>query len=273
MQIHRLLKNIKTLLFLFISISIFSAETESLLAASIQKTESIRDSSFKSFIKQVNQNYGKQYASNVEKLFKALLREENFGSSEAEPRFLEFDVLKMREAAGTFQTSLIENGNTIRAEDRCKISFTPRDRCSIYIFKIETTGKIFPIFPRKEFSLQTNPLQPNRTHFVPPVKKWLSFEKCYGKEAIILSAFTKRSHEIERLMRYFKTFNTENLTANSKKTKPVKEVPIISRGINMSKKSEERKLRLPLDELASFTATEYIWKGNKFVKTLWYKRR
>jgi hypothetical protein len=271
MQTYQLLKNIRTLLFVFISVSIIVAGIEGPLDASIQEIKSVRDSSFKAFIKQVNQNYGKQYASHVQELFEVLVREEKFDPAEAGPRFLEFDVLKMRETAGTYQTAIIKDGNMMSVRDSCKISFTPRERCYIYIFKIETTGKIFPLFPRKEFSLQTNSLTPNLTYFIPPMKKWLPFDKGYGKEAIILSAFTKGNPDIERLMEYFNTFSTKNLSANKEKAKPVKEIPAISNGISGSRKSEERKLRMPFDELTTFTATEYKWEGSKFVKTLWYK--
>tara|TARA_B100000959_G_scaffold278944_1_gene338250 strand:+ start:321 stop:1142 length:822 start_codon:yes stop_codon:yes gene_type:complete len=273
MQTYQWLKNVRNLLFIIVSISIIVAEMESSLAASNQEIKSVRDSSFKSFIKQVKQNYGKQYASHVEELFEVLLREEKFDPADAGPRFLEFDVLKMKETVGTYQTAIIKDGNLISTRDNCKISFTPRERCSIYIFKIETTGKIFPLFPRKKFSQQTNSLSPNLTYFVPPMKKWLPFDKGYGKEAIILAAFTKGSYDIEKLMKYFNAFSTENLPANNEKAKPVKEIPIISKGISGLKKSEKRKLRLPFDELASFTGTEYTWKDSKFVKTLWYKRK
>ncbi len=153
------------------------------------------------------------------------------------------------------------------------ISFTPRERCNIYIFKIETTGKVFPLFPRQEFSQQTNSITPNLTYFVPPMKRWLPFDKDYGKEAVILAAFMKGNSDIERLMKYFNTFSTNNSPANNEKIKPVKEIPIISKGISGSKKSEKRKLRLPFDELETFTATEYTWQDSKFVKTLWYKRK
>jgi len=273
MQTYQLLKNIRNLLLVFISMSIIVAGIESPLAASTQEIKRVRDSSFKSFIKQVKQNYGKQYASHVEELFQILLKPEKTVLSEEGSRFLEFDVLKMRETVGTYQTAIIKNGNMMSVKDKYKISFTPRERCYIYIFKIETTGKIFPLFPRKEFSLQTNPLTPNRTHFIPPMKKWLPFDKGYGKEEIVLSAFTKGSYDIEKLMKYFNTFNTENLPANNEKPRPVKAIPIISKGIVGSKKSEERKLRLPFDQLATFTGTEYTWKDRKFVKTLWYKRK
>ncbi|MBC8550581.1 MAG: DUF4384 domain-containing protein [Candidatus Brocadiales bacterium] len=273
MQIYQSLKNIRTLLFVFISMCVIVAGIEGSLAASNLEVKNVRDSSFKSFIKQVKQNYGKQYASHAEELFEVLLREEKFDPSEAGPHFLEFDVLKMRETVGTYQTAIIKDGNMMSVRDNCKISFTPRERCYIYIFKIETTGKIFPLFPKKEFSQQTNSLTPNLTYFVPPMKKWLPLDKGYGKEAIILSAFTKGNYDIEKLMKYFNTFITENLPDNKEKAKPVKEIPIISKGISGSKKSEERKLRLPFDKLATFTATEYIWKESKFVKTLWYKRK
>ncbi len=80
----------------------------------------------------------------MEELFEVLLREEIIDPSDVEPHFLEFDVLKMRETAGTYQTAIIKDGNLISVRDNCKVSFTPRERCSIYIFKVETTGKIFP---------------------------------------------------------------------------------------------------------------------------------
>ena len=97
MQSHRLPKNTRTLLFVFITISIIAAGKGSSLAASTQETKSVRDSSFKSFIKQVNHNCGKQYASHVGELFKVLLRKEKHDSSVTGQRLLEFDVLKMRE--------------------------------------------------------------------------------------------------------------------------------------------------------------------------------
>ncbi|WP_096894830.1 DUF4384 domain-containing protein [Candidatus Scalindua japonica] len=272
MRKYQFQRKLRTLIFLFLSISIIIG-IESSLDASNREVRSVRDSTFKSFIKQVNQNYGRQYASHVEDLFHTLLKPEKTDPSEKGPRFLEFDVLKMRETAGIFQTAIIKNSNMISNRDRCKISFTPRERCYVYIFKIETTGKIFPIFPRKEFSLQTNSLTPNLTYFVPPMKKWLSFNKDYGKEAIILSAFIKENYDIEKLMKYFNTFSFKNTPVKKEKLKPVKEIPIISKGISRSNKSKERKLRLPFDQLATFTATEYIWIDSKFVKMVWYKRK
>ena len=93
---------------------------------------------------------------------------------------------------------------------------------SYTLFKVETTGKIYPLFPRKEFSQQTNSLTPNLTYFVPPMKKWLPFNKGYGKEAIIFSAFVKGNHDIERLMKYFNTFSAKSVSANNGKDQLLK---------------------------------------------------
>ena len=125
MQTHQWLKNIRNLLFIFVSMSIIVAGADGSLAASTQETKSVRDSSFKSFIRQVKHNYGKQYASHVEELFKVLLREEKFDPADAGPHFLEFDVLKMRETVGTYQTAIIKDGNLISTRDNCKSPLCP----------------------------------------------------------------------------------------------------------------------------------------------------
>ncbi len=274
-----MLKNVKYILLAILFFSIIAStgigESKSAAGQSNPTVKSIKDASFKSFIKQVTHNYGKQYASHVEELFHVLLKSEKTILSEKGPRFLEFDVIKMRETAGEYTTAIVKNGNMISARDKCKISFTPRERCYIYAFKIETTGKIFPLFPRKKFSQQTNSLTPNLTYFVPPMKKWLPFDKGYGKGAIILSAFLKGNYNIEKLMKYFNTFSANYVSSDNDNEKivPVKVIPLISKGISGDKKSEYRKLRLPFDKLGKFMGTEYIWEGSKFVKTLWYKRK
>ncbi len=248
-------------------------ENECAAGQSNPTVKSVRDASFKTFIKQVAHNYGKQYAAHVEELFHVLLKSEKTLPNEKGPRFLEFDVIKMRETAGEYKTAIIKNGIMISTGEKCKISFTPRERCYIYAFKVESTGKIFPLFPRKKFSQQTNSLTPNLTYFVPPMKKWLPFEKGYGKEAIILSAFLEGNYDIEKLMKYFNAFSAENVSTGDGKPKLLEMIPIVSKGIIGDKKSEYRKLRLPFDKQGRFMATEYVWEDSKFVKTLWYRRK
>jgi len=149
MQTYRLLKNIRILLFIFISISVIVAGIESSLAASTKETKSVRDSSFKSFIKQVKQNYGKQYASHVEELFKVLLREEKFDPAEAGPHFLEFDVLKMRETVGTYQTAIIKDGNLISTGITARYPLPPEKGAAYMFSRLKLQARSSRCSPKK----------------------------------------------------------------------------------------------------------------------------
>lgn len=147
MHIRKLFKNI--LIFASVGILVI-AGIESSAETSNPKVKSINDTSFKSFIKQINQNYGNQYASRVEELFEILLNSKKVTLTEKESHFMEFDVLKMEVVTNKTRAVKINNGDVVHANDKCKISFTTRIDCFIYIFKVRTTGEIFPLFPRKK---------------------------------------------------------------------------------------------------------------------------
>ncbi len=268
MRVYKLLKNI---LILILASILIIAGKESSAETSSTKVVNLRNTSLKSFTKQIYHNFGSSYTSRVEELFGILLGSKKVKFPEKESGFLEFDVLKMKIVGDKMLAVKINNGDVVHAKDKCKISFTPRIDCFVYIFKIGTTGVISPLFPRKKFSRQTNPLMANSTYFVPPMKKWLPFEEGYGKEAIVMSAFTKRNQDIERLMEYFNDFSTNDPLANKKNAKPLREIPIINKGIGGIGKSENRMVRLPFDEFGEFTSTEFSWKGPEIVITLWYK--
>jgi len=248
-----------------------TTERESFAETSSTKVTNLKNTSLKSFTKQIYQNFGPSYTSHVEELFGNLLRAKKVNLPE-ESSFLEFDVLKMKVAGDKMLAVRINNGDVVRAKDKCKISFTPRIDCFIYIFKIGATGVISPLFPRKKFSRQTNPLMANLTYFVPPMKKWLSFERDYGKGAIVIFASTKRNSDVERLMKYFDDSKTLNQMSKQKNVKPVTEIPRINKSIGSIRESEIRKVRLPFDEFGEFTSTEFTWKGPEIVITLWYKQ-
>jgi hypothetical protein len=247
-------------------------ERESFAKTSSTKVNILNSTSFKSFTKQIYQNFGSSYTSHVEELFGILLGSKKVSLPEEGSSFLEFDVLKMKVVGDKMLAVKINNGDVVRAKDKCKISFTPRIDCFIYIFKIGTTGVISPLFPRKKFSRQTNPLMANLTYFVPPMKKWLSFEKNYGKEAIIIFASTKRNSDVERLMKYFGDSRTINQLYKQRNIKPVNEIPRIYKGIGGVRESEIKSVRLPFDEFGEFKPTEYTWKGSEIVITLYYKQ-
>lgn len=266
------MKNRYYKIFKFISISLLAFTLTITAKEMAVGASSTKSTSLKPFIKQVYKNYGPSYTSHVEELFKVLARK-NVDISVKEQSFLEFNVIKMKVVENKATAVRINNGDAVYGRDKCKISFMPRRDCYVYIFKIGTTGIITPFFPKINFSKQTNPMIPHLTYFIPPMKKWLSFEKGHGKEAIIIYASIKKNTDIERLMAYFDGPKATGQLSKQKDAKPIRNIPIISKGVGGQRKGETRKARLPFDEFGEFTATEFIWESPEIVITLWYKRK
>ncbi len=230
-------------------------------------------SALKPFIKKIDQNYGSTYAAKVKELFGVFLDATGPNVPEEERSFLEFNVLKMKVVDNKMLAVKINSGDTLRTRDTIKIAFTPRKKCFLYLFRVKATGIIYPLFPRRKFSAQTNPLTPNLTYFVPPMKKWLPVGKDVGKGAIIVFVSIRRNHEIEKLMEYFTDLDPiEKLTPQTK-VYTLTKIPIINRGIGGMKEKEMRDIRLPFDEFGQFVPTEFFWNEPVIVVSLWYQCR
>ena len=212
----------KYLLIIVLVYALGMAAKENFTEASYTPVNNFQNPSLKSFLIHLKQSYGSPYASNAKELFDIFLQAKGFTSPEEEISFLEFDVLKMKVVDNKTLAVKINNGDVVQRRDKGKISFTPRRTCFVYIFRIEPTGIIFPLFPRRKFSAQTNPLTANLTYFVPPMKKWLPFGKDYGKGAIVIFASTKRNSSIEKLMEYFNNPNISDRIPQPDNVKPVK---------------------------------------------------
>lgn len=241
--------------------------------ASSTRFSHFRTSSLKPFIRKIDKNYGSAYAAKVKELFGIFLNTKEHDVPEEETSFLEFNLLKMKVVDNKTLAVKINTGDAVRVRDNVKISFTPRRECFLYLFRVQATGTIVPLFPRRKFSAQTNPLTPNSTYFVPPMKKWLPFGRDYGKGAIIVFASPQRNHSIEKLVEYFTNPDTREKLSHQDNLSTISEIPIINRGMGESKESEIRKIRLPFDEFGEFAPTEYSWIEPVIVLTLWYQCR
>ncbi|MCP5004648.1 MAG: DUF4384 domain-containing protein, partial [Planctomycetes bacterium] len=187
--------------------------------------------SLKPFIRKIGKNYGSTYAQKVKELFGVFQNAKGPSIPGEETSFLEFNALKMKVVDNKAQAVKINMSDVVRVKENVKISFTPRRGCSLYLFRVKATGIIFPLFPRRKFSALTNPLTANLTYFVPPMKKWLSLGRDYGKGAIIVFASTHRNHSIEKLMEYFTSPSTLETLSEKKDASTLNEIPIINRGI------------------------------------------
>jgi outer membrane protein OmpA-like peptidoglycan-associated protein len=64
------------------------------------------------------------------------------------------------------QVSPLTNGSILRSGDPYKIIFTPRKKCYVYIFQIDSSETIKQLFP-ESVGNNSNPVQDDKTYYVP----------------------------------------------------------------------------------------------------------
>ncbi len=91
------------------------------------------------------------------------------------------------------------NGSVLKDGDHYKIVFTPQSNGFIYIFQTDSAGKVYQLFPLKNATIhQTNPVQANKTYFLPAEKKSFYLDQQQGEEKIYFIASSQADPELEQ---------------------------------------------------------------------------
>jgi len=91
------------------------------------------------------------------------------------------------------------NGSVLKDGDHYKIVFTPQSNGYIYIFQTDSAGKVYQLFPLKNATIhQTNPVQANKTYFLPAEKKSFYLDQQQGEEKIYFIASSQADPELEQ---------------------------------------------------------------------------
>lgn len=95
----------------------------------------------------------------------------------------------------------LTNDSVLQSGDKYKIVFTPEQTTWIYIFQMDSSGKMFLLFPQQEmFGVnvnQSNPVQANETRTVPMANAWFQLDKQVGTETIYFMASPQQDQELE----------------------------------------------------------------------------
>lgn len=94
------------------------------------------------------------------------------------------------------------NGAVLRSGDRYQIRFTPEQDGYVYIFQIDSSGKIYRLFPFEAGSDapqngNINPVRAEATYFVPAEDEAFQLDNQIGQEQIHFLAFRKRNVDLE----------------------------------------------------------------------------
>jgi hypothetical protein len=92
-------------------------------------------------------------------------------------------------------------GNVLHSGDYFKIIFTPTTDTFVYIFQIDSAGKIFRLFPMEKFGdvvvNNFNPAKTNQTYYIPAKDKSFVLDQQTGTETIYFLASQKRDPMLE----------------------------------------------------------------------------
>lgn len=93
------------------------------------------------------------------------------------------------------------NGAVLRSGDRYQIRFTPEQDGYAYIFQIDSSGKIYRLFPVEGSdtpqTANINPVRADATYFVPAEDEAFQLDNQIGQEQIHFLAFRKRKVDLE----------------------------------------------------------------------------
>lgn len=86
------------------------------------------------------------------------------------------------------RVQVLEPGGALASNEEYRISFTPGQNGYVYLYQIDSTGKVQPIFPNPDLSPLDNPVQAQRSYSVPPDGQWLKLDANRGEEQIVAIA-------------------------------------------------------------------------------------
>ncbi|MDM8566899.1 DUF4384 domain-containing protein [Candidatus Halobeggiatoa sp. HSG11] len=113
-----------------------------------------------------------------------------------------FKINYLYRSAGQGKPLSFAKKSTLKTGDTYKIIFQPPAKKHVYIFQIDSTNKIFQLFPTTDFEnadkKNKNPVKKGKKYFV-PAKKW-SFEldPTTGKETIYTIVTNKPDKQLEQ---------------------------------------------------------------------------
>jgi hypothetical protein len=105
---------------------------------------------------------------------------------------LNIDVNYVYRSSGKGKAVTLGNGAVLQSGDTYKLQFTPKQFSYIYVFQVDSSGKIQQLFPMSEFKGMKlgneNPVLPNKTYQIPAQDKSFRLDNQTGTEKIYFLA-------------------------------------------------------------------------------------
>lgn len=86
------------------------------------------------------------------------------------------------------RVEVLEPGGALDSNDTYRVSFTPDQDAHVYLYQIDSSGKVQTLFPNSELSPESNPVRGQQTVAVPKEGEWLTLDANRGEEQIVAVA-------------------------------------------------------------------------------------
>jgi TolB-like protein len=98
----------------------------------------------------------------------------------------------------------LRDGMVLTSKDNYSVYLKPEQTCYVYVYQIDSTGKVFRLFPNSSFGNESNPLEAKRHYWIPDRHEngrvtFLFLDESAGTEEIYVMATTSRMDEFEKI--------------------------------------------------------------------------
>jgi len=130
-----------------------------------------------------------------------------------------FDVKYFYRDGGEGALRELKNGATLYSGDHYKIEFETKQKSYVYIFQLDSSGRVFKLFPMDNFNGknigQTNPVMANVRYTLPKPDMAFILDEQTGQETIYFVAFPEPRPELEKHYAALEFARTQNKTAEA----------------------------------------------------------
>ena len=138
----------------------------------------------------------------------------------------------------------LQDGATLHSGVGYRLFFEAKQSCYVDIFQVDSSGKLFHLYPNPETGSRDNFAQAQAEYWAPGPQQWFTLDTIPGEEQIYVLASKERLPDLEAVLRRFMDAGQGGAESFTLGIKPM----------GVSRIREEKKtatpIRLPADQLA-----------------------
>jgi len=148
------------------------------------------------------------------------------------------------------------------SNDNYAVYFKPNQRCYIYVFQQDSTGKIYRLFPNPAYGTEANPVSKDRGYWVPTKDTWFYLDENVGNERLYLIASRDKSEKLESLEK----IQRKPLIASQEDFSEV----IKTMGPAGIRASQVSKVSLPDKSVVDVLSEKTFSHESEFIHSVWF---